>query len=143
MAVTGILNRAPQDAEENGMIAAEVQNQLEVIRRGVELIIDEPELARKIKDSLLADKPLTVKLGVDPTAPELHLGHTVVLRKLRHFQDLGHQAIFLIGDFTGRIGDPTGRDKSRVPLTESDVNRNAETYRHQIASVIDVTRLKI
>lgn len=125
------------------MIAAEVQNQLEVIRRGVELIIDESELARKIKDSLLADKPLTVKLGVDPTAPELHLGHTVVLRKLRHFQDLGHQAIFLIGDFTGRIGDPTGRDKSRVPLTESDVNRNAETYRHQIASVIDVTRLKI
>lgn len=124
------------------MLEKDIQRQLDVIRRGTELVIDELELADRIENSIRQNAPLTVKLGVDPTAPELHLGHTVVLRKLRHFQDLGHQAVFLIGDFTGRIGDPTGRDKSRIPLTESEVRRNAETYKRQIAGVVDVTRLK-
>lgn len=114
-----------------------IENQLSVIKRGVENLINEEELALKIERAIAESKPLHVKLGVDPTAPDIHLGHTVVFRKLRHFQDLGHKVFFLIGDFTARIGDPSGRDKTRPPLTEEQVIANAQTYLEQISKILD------
>src|SRR5437870_2122486 len=98
-----------------------VAEQLEYLRKGTVEIIREAELAERLEQSRLSGKPLRVYAGFDPTAPDLHLGHTVLLRKLKHFQDLGHTVIFLIGDFTGMIGDPTGRNVTRPPLTESDI----------------------
>jgi len=114
-----------------------IENQLSVIKRGVENLINEEELTLKIEMAIAESKPLHVKLGVDPTAPDIHLGHTVVFRKLRHFQDLGHKVFFLIGDFTARIGDPSGRDKTRPPLTEEQVIANAQTYLEQISKILD------
>jgi tyrosyl-tRNA synthetase len=114
-----------------------VQEQLAYIKKGVAEIIHEPELRERLEKSLNTGKPLRVKAGFDPTAPDLHVGHTVQLRKLKHFQDLGHTVIFLIGDFTGMIGDPTGRSVTRPPLTREDVNRNAETYKAQVFKVLD------
>ena len=117
--------------------------QLQVIRRGAADIIVESELVQKLERSRLAHAPLKVKLGLDPTAPDLHLGHTVVLRKLRDFQDLGHQIIVIIGDFTGLIGDPTGRSETRRPLTRDEIRANADTYRAQLGKVVEMARTRV
>jgi len=116
---------------------APVDEQLALLTRGAVDLVTEDELRRKLERSLAGGKPLTVKVGFDPTAPDIHLGHTVLLRKMRHFQDLGHRVVFLIGDFTGLIGDPTGRTKTRPPLTREEIERNAETYRRQCFKVLD------
>jgi tyrosyl-tRNA synthetase len=114
-----------------------VDEQLTYIKKGAAEIIREPELRTKLEKSRASGKPLRIKLGMDPTAPDLHLGHTVVLRKLKHFQDLGHTAIFLIGDFTGMIGDPTGRTVTRPPLSREQIEQNAETYKAQVFKILD------
>jgi tyrosyl-tRNA synthetase len=116
---------------------APVDEQLAYIRKGSAEIIRENELRSKLEKSRATGKPLRVKLGMDPTAPDLHLGHTVVLRKLKHFQDLGHTVIFLIGDFTGMIGDPTGRSATRPPLSREQIEQNAETYKAQVFKMLD------
>jgi len=116
---------------------APVEEQLTYLKKGSAEIIREADLRAKLEKSRATGKPLRVKLGMDPTAPDLHLGHTVVLRKLKHFQDLGHTAIFLIGDFTGMIGDPTGRSVTRPPLTREQIERNAETYKEQVFKILD------
>ncbi len=113
-----------------------VDEQLAYIKKGSAEIIRESELRAKLERSRAAGKPLRVKLGLDPTAPDLHLGHTVVLRKLKHFQDLGHTVIFLIGDFTGMIGDPTGRSATRPPLSPEEIMRNAKTYMAQVYKIL-------
>jgi len=118
-------------------IFASVDEQLTYLKKGSAEIIREAELRAKLEKSRAAGKALRVKLGMDPTAPDLHLGHTVVLRKLKHFQDLGHTAIFLIGDFTGMIGDPTGRSVTRPPLTREQIEQNAETYKAQVFKILD------
>jgi len=112
---------------------------LALIKRGAEELIVEDELARK----LARGKPLRVKLGLDPTAPDLHLGHTVVINKLRHFQELGHQVQFLIGDFTGMIGDPTGKNQTRPPLSREQILENAKSYREQAFKILDPERTQI
>src|ERR1700688_4775255 len=115
---------------------APVDEQLAYIKKGSAEIIREAELRAKLEKSRAQGKPLRVKLGMDPTAPDLHLGHTVVLRKLKHFQDLGHTVIFLIGDFTGMIGDPTGRSATRPPLSAEELMRNAKTYMEQVYKIL-------
>jgi len=114
-----------------------VDEQLAHLRKGAAEIIREEDLRAKLEASLKTGKPLRVKLGVDPTAPDLHLGHTVVLRKLKHFQDLGHTAIFLIGDFTAMVGDPTGQSETRPPLTREQVEANAKTYLEQVYKILN------
>src|SRR5437016_8233495 len=114
-----------------------VEEQLAYVKKGVAEIIPEAELKAKLEASLKTGKPLRVYLGVDPTAPDLHLGHTVVLRKLKHFQDLGHTAVFLIGDFSAMIGDPTGVSETRPPLTREQVDGNAKTYLEQVYKILD------
>lgn len=109
------------------------KNQIEIIKQGVDEIIGENDLIEKLKQG----KKLTVKVGFDPTAPDLHLGHTVILRKMRQFQDLGHKVIFLIGDFTGKIGDPSGKNKTRPPLTDKEIKENANTYAEQVFNILD------
>src|ERR1700716_4077890 len=116
---------------------APVDEQLTYLKKGSAELIREPDLRAKLKKPRATGKPLRVKLGMDPTAPDLHLGHTVVLRKLKHFQDLGHTAIFLIGDFTGMIGDPTGRSITRPPLSREQIEQNAETYKAQVFKILD------
>lgn len=111
----------------------DVDRQMALIKRGISELIDEDELRKKLSRGT----PLRVKVGFDPTAPDLHLGHTVIMHKMRHFQELGHQVIFLIGDFTGRIGDPSGRNATRPPLTEEQVLANAETYKEQVFKILD------
>ena len=111
----------------------DIDSQMALIRRGAAEIIDEGELRKKLEKGT----PLRVKVGFDPTAPDLHLGHTVIMQKMRHFQDLGHTIIFLIGDFTGRIGDPSGKSATRPPLTEEEVNANATTYKKQLFKILD------
>ena len=120
-----------------------VDEQLTYLKKGAAEIIREADLRAKLEKSRTTGKPLRVKLGMDPTAPDLHLGHTVVLRKLKHFQDLGHTAIFLIGDFTGMIGDPTGRSATRPPLTREQVEQNAETYKTQVFKILDPNKTVI
>jgi len=120
-----------------------VDEQLAFLRRGTERVVEEEGLRAKLERSLRQRRPLRVKLGIDPTAPDLHLGHAVVLRKLRDFQDLGHQVILVIGDFTGRIGDPTGRSETRRQLTAEDVRRNAETYVQQVRRILDPQRTEV
>jgi tyrosyl-tRNA synthetase len=122
---------------------ASVDEQLAYIKKGAAEIIRESELRAKLEKSRVTGKPLRVKLGMDPTAPDLHLGHTVVLRKLKHFQDLGHTIIFLIGDFTGMIGDPTGRSATRPPLTREQIEQNAETYKAQVFKILDPVKTVI
>ena len=112
---------------------SDLKKQLEIIKQGIEEIIGEDDLVQKLKDN----KTLTIKVGFDPTAPDLHLGHTVILRKMRQFQDLGHKVIFLIGDFTGKIGDPSGKNKTRPPLTDEEIKANANTYAEQVFNVLD------
>jgi tyrosyl-tRNA synthetase len=114
-----------------------VEEQLAYLKKGTAEIIPEAELKAKLEHSFKTGTPLRVYLGVDPTAPDIHLGHTVVLRKLKHFQDLGHTAIFLIGDFSAMIGDPTGRSETRPPLSREEVNANAETYLAQVFKLLD------
>lgn len=114
-----------------------VAEQLALIKQGCQEIIREEELKARLEKSLATGKPLRVKAGFDPTAPDLHLGHTVLIQKLKHFQDLGHQVIFLIGDFTGLIGDPSGKSETRPPLTEEEVKANAATYERQIFKILD------
>src|SRR3981189_2149104 len=114
-----------------------VDEQLAYIKKGSAEIVKESELRSKLEKSLASGKPLRVKAGCDPTAPALHPGHTVPLRKLKHFQDLGHTVIFLIGDFTGMIGDPTGRSATRPPLTADQIEQNAETYKAQVFTILD------
>src|SRR5690606_7824509 len=117
-----------------------VEEQLALIKRGAEEVLVEAELVEKLKRG----QPLRIKAGFDPTAPDLHLGHTVLINKLRQFQDLGHQVIFLIGDFTGMIGDPSGKSATRPPLTREEVAANAKTYAEQVFKVLDAetTRLE-
>lgn len=115
----------------------EVERQWETIKRGTVEVVPEEELKAKVIQSVVTGKPLKVKLGLDPSAPDIHLGHTVVLHKLRQFQEFGHQVQLIIGDFTGRIGDPTGKSETRKQLTEEDVKRNAETYKQQIYKILD------
>jgi tyrosyl-tRNA synthetase len=112
------------------------KKQLQIIKQGIDEIIGEDDLVQKLKDK----KILTIKVGFDPTAPDLHLGHTVILRKMRQFQDLGHKVIFLIGDFTGRIGDPSGKNKTRPPLTDNEIKENAQTYKDQVYKVLDAQK---
>ena len=114
-----------------------VEEQLAYIKKGAVEIIREAELRERLEKSAKTGKPLRVKAGFDPTAPDLHLGHTVLIRKLKHFQDLGHTVIFLIGDFTGLIGDPSGRSATRKPLTREKIDRNAETYKQQVFKILD------
>ncbi|MEF3020583.1 tyrosine--tRNA ligase [Vibrio mimicus] len=118
---------------------ASIEAALAEIKRGVEELIPEEELIAKLKEN----RPLRIKLGADPTAPDIHLGHTVILNKLRTFQDLGHDVTFLIGDFTGMVGDPTGKNTTRPPLTREDVLRNAETYKQQVFKILDPVKTKI
>ncbi|MGD0335651.1 MAG: tyrosine--tRNA ligase [Candidatus Omnitrophota bacterium] len=125
------------------MKKVDVNKQLEIIRRGAVEIISEDELRKKLERSLARNTPLKVKAGFDPTAPDIHLGHTVLLRKMRQFQELGHEVYFLIGDFTGQIGDPTGRSETRKQLTREEVSKNAATYKKQISKILDIERLKI
>jgi len=113
-----------------------VEKQLAYLKKGVAEIIREEDLRAKLEASYKSGKPLRVKLGVDPTAPDLHLGHTVVLRKLKHFQDLGHTAIFLVGDFTAMVGDPTGQSETRPPLSREQVDANAKTYLQQVYKIL-------
>ena len=120
-----------------------VEDQLAVIRRGVERIEPEAELKKKLAHSRETGKPLRVKLGIDPTGADVHLGHTVVLRKLRQFQELGHTVVLIIGTATARVGDPSGRDETRKALTPEQIDRNAETYLQQISKVIDVAKAEV
>lgn len=117
----------------------DITTALAEIKRGVEEVLSEADLIEKLKEK----RPLKVKLGADPTAPDIHLGHTVVLNKLRHFQQLGHDVYFLIGDFTGMVGDPSGKNATRPPLTREDVVRNAETYKQQIFKILDPEKTQI
>ena len=120
-----------------------VDEQLEYLKKGVVEIIREPELRERLEQSRASGKPLRVYAGFDPTAPDLHLGHTVLLRKLKHFQDLGHTVIFLIGDFTAMIGDPTGRNAMRPPLSEKEITQNARTYLDQVFKILSPTTTEV
>jgi len=116
-----------------------VKEQLSLIKRGAVEVIQEDELKEKLKEK----RPLIIKAGFDPSAPDIHLGHTVLLRKLRHFQDLGHKIVFLIGDFTAMIGDPSGRTQTRPVLTRKEVLQNAKTYQKQVAKILDIKKMKV
>ena len=120
-----------------------VDKQLERIKRGTEEIIPEEELRDKLERSIKTNKPIIVKLGCDPSRPDLHIGHSVVLRKLRHFQDLGHQAVLVIGDFTAMIGDPSGRNKTRPQLSLEEARENAKTYLNQAKVILDMNKVKV
>ncbi len=120
-----------------------IEEQIAVIKRGAVDLINEKELREKVARAETLKRPLRVKLGLDPTAPDLHLGHTVVLQKLKQFQDLGHVAIFLIGDFTAMIGDPTGRSETRPALTKDQIMANAETYKKQVFKILDPEKTEV
>src|SRR5262249_16302512 len=127
--------------EGSGMRSAE--EQLEELKRGSEEILSEKDLLEKLKKSVATKKPLWIKAGFDPTAPDLHPGHTVLIQKMAQFQRLGHQVVFLIGDFTGMVGDPSGKSKTRPQLTRDDVQKNAETYKKQVFKILDPTKTTI
>src|SRR5450432_3672787 len=120
-----------------------VEEQLNYLRKGVAEVVPEAELRAKLEKSFKTGKPLRIKLGVDPTAPDIHLGHTVVIRKLKHFQEMGHTAVFLIGDFTAIVGDPTGQSETRPPLTREQVNANAQTYLEQLFKILDRDKTEV
>ena len=120
-----------------------LEEQLKIIKRGTLDIINEEELIKKLEKSIEENRPLKIKLGLDPSAPDIHLGHTVVLRKLKHLQDLGHEIIIIIGDFTGKIGDPTGKSKMRKSLTDEEVIQNAKTYEEQVFKILDEEKTTI
>lgn len=119
------------------------EEQIRIISKGVHTLVSEEELLLKLKKSFKKNEPLTIKLGLDPSAPDIHLGHAVVLRKIKQMQDLGHRAVIVIGDFTGRIGDPTGKSKGRVALTDEQVKENAKTYCEQIFKVLDKDKTEV
>lgn len=121
----------------------EHQRQIERITRGTDRLISDEELSSRLKESIKTDKPLRVKAGFDPTAPDIHLGHTVLLNKLKDFQDLGHHVLLVIGDFTARIGDPSGKSEIRKPLTSEEVAKNAETYTDQVFKILDKERTEV
>jgi tyrosyl-tRNA synthetase len=118
---------------------ADIQEQLQELKRGCDALLTEPELVKKLQKG----RPLRIKAGFDPTAPDLHLGHTVLLNKMRQFQQFGHEVIFLIGDFTGRIGDPTGRNATRPPLSSEDIAANAQTYQQQVFKILDAGKTRV
>ena len=120
-----------------------IEEQVSLIERGTVDVVSRDDLVRKLEKSRASGIPLKIKTGFDPTAPDLHLGHTVLIQKMKHFQDLGHDIYFLIGDFTGMIGDPTGKSETRKPLTLEDVARNAETYKEQIFKILDPEKTKV
>src|SRR3984893_11598817 len=120
-----------------------VEEQLAYLKKGTAEIIREQELKAKLARSRKTGKPLRAKLGVDPTAPDIHLGHTVVIRKLKHFQDLGHTAVFLVGDFTALVGDPTGQSETRPPLSREQVAANAATYLDQVFKILDRSKTEV
>src|SRR5438874_5529620 len=120
-----------------------VEEQLAVIHRGAEQIVPADELRKKLERSVKTGQPLRVKYGIDPTGIDVHLGHTVPLRKLRLFQELGHQAVLIIGNYTALVGDPSGRDQTRARLTQEQVERNAEDYLKQVSKVIDITKTEV
>ena len=120
-----------------------IEKQVELIERGAVNVISRADLVKKLEKSAMTGVPLKIKAGFDPTAPDLHLGHTVLIQKLKHFQDLGHEIIFLIGDFTGMIGDPTGKSETRKPLTVEQVEKNAESYKDQIFKILDPEKTKV
>ena len=120
-----------------------IEEQIKIIAKGANEIINLDDLRQKLIKSQQKGVPLIVKLGLDPTAPDIHLGHTVVLRKIKQFQDLGHRAIIIIGDFTGTIGDPTGKSKTRKQLTREEVVKNAETYEKQIFKILDKEKTEV
>src|SRR2546422_6937283 len=120
-----------------------VAEQLAYLKKGIAEIVPDADLTAKLEKSQKTGKPPRVYLGVDPTAPDIHLGHTVVLRKLKHFQDLGHTAIFLIGDFSAMIGDPTGQSETRPPLTPEQVQANATTYLEQVYKILDREKTEV
>ncbi|MGW8288522.1 MAG: tyrosine--tRNA ligase, partial [Desulfobulbales bacterium] len=120
-----------------------IDEQISLIERGTVDVVSRDDLVGKLKKSGESGIPLKIKTGFDPTAPDLHLGHTVLIQKMKHFQDLGHDIYFLIGDFTGMIGDPTGKSETRKPLTIEDVKRNAETYKEQIFKILDPEKTKV
>ncbi|MGH9563795.1 MAG: tyrosine--tRNA ligase, partial [Terracidiphilus sp.] len=120
-----------------------VPEQISYLKKGVAEVIRDEELKSKLENAERSGKPLRVYLGVDPTAPDIHLGHTVVLRKLKHFQDIGHTTIFLIGDFSAMIGDPTGQSETRPPLTREQVDANAKTYLDQVYKILDPKKTEV
>ena len=120
-----------------------IDEQLTYLRKGMAEIIREEDLKERLEQSAKTGRPLRVKAGFDPTAPDLHLGHTVLLRKMKHFQDLGHTVIFLIGDMTGMIGDPSGRNVTRPPMTQEAIQKNAETYKQQVFKILDPAKTEI
>ena len=121
----------------------EIENQLAIMLKGVAQHTDIPEIRQKLIKVKEEGRPLRIKLGLDPSAPDIHIGHSVVLRKIRQLQDLGHEAVIIIGDYTGMIGDPTGKSKTRKQLSQEDVERNANTYMEQIFKIIDRERTKV
>src|SRR6056297_2580854 len=121
----------------------DINKQVEILKRGVSDLISEDELKEKLIEAEKEGRPLKVKLGLDPTAPDIHLGHTVVLRKLKQFQDLGHEVYLIIGDFTGMIGDPSGKSETRKQLTKEEVLENARTYQEQFSKVLDKEKTKL
>ncbi len=122
---------------------APVNEQLDIIKRGVSEIIREDDLVRKLEHSIRTNTPLKIKLGCDPSRPDLHLGHSVVLRKLRQFQDLGHQAVLIVGDFTGMIGDPSGRSKTRPSLTLEETRHNGQSYFEQATKILSSKKIQM
>lgn len=120
-----------------------VEEQVKIIKKGVDKIVNEEELMNKLERASRNNESLTIKLGLDPSAPDIHLGHAVVLRKIKQMQDLGHNAVIVIGDFTGKIGDPTGKAKGRKALSEEEVQRNAQTYKEQIFKILDVDKTEV
>jgi len=121
----------------------DINAQMELLTRGAAEVISEAELLEKLEKSAKENRPLRVKAGFDPTAPDLHIGHTVLIHKLRQFQELGHEVVFLIGDFTGMIGDPSGKSETRPPLTPEQVKENAETYKQQVGKILDLGRTRV
>ena len=125
------------------MVSLPVEEQITYLKKGLAELIREEDLRERLKQAAAKGVPLRVKAGFDPTAPDLHLGHTVLLRKMKHFQDLGHHVIFLIGDMTGLIGDPTGRNATRPPLTRAEIDANAETYKTQVFKILDPAKTEV
>ena len=125
------------------MMKKSINEQIRIIAKGAESIVNEAELRFKLEKAEKENRPLIIKLGLDPTAPDIHLGHAVVLRKIKQMQDLGHKAVIIIGDFTGKIGDPTGKAKGRKALSDEQVKANAETYKEQIFKVLDKDKTEV
>ena len=143
-ATEGIVRTEKECAQDDaGALAQQVRHQMRVIKQGAAELIGEEELEQKIARSICTGKPLNIKFGMDPSAPDIHLGHAVALRKLKQMQDLGHNIIIVIGDFTGKIGDPTGRSKGRKAMTDSEVLLNAQTYQEQIFHILDKQRTQV